>query len=317
MAMKKFLKDLLLIAALVFLLGETAVRVTGLFPKPVERQVKAGNYLPVPFQEGRMVKGKLKEIDAKYRFNNLGFNSLKDYVLPAQNHLGTTVAIVGDSFIEGTHVDVDSSIGRLLEFELPGVLVYEFGVSETNIYDYNNIYDQFGLSEFDYVFVVFSRADLYGEGPTSIGISQRIAQQKNQVLRKLYDLSSLIGFINFNHASFRTLKASVKAKFFAGSEEVLPPIHAHFFKEGHTNLIPVFNDTYGMSRTDDFDFPYRIIRNSPSAHTFGFDRHWNAEGRKEVARQLADFIRSSERGPKSDKPTISIRGAKKQKSREQ
>ena len=61
------------------------------------------------------IKGKFPKFLKLENINNLGFNSVKDYDFNFNNK--KSVAIIGDSFVEGFQVDVNKSIGRLMEEE--------------------------------------------------------------------------------------------------------------------------------------------------------------------------------------------------------
>ena len=96
----------------------------------------------VPNQSGVYIKGKNQEIKAKFRINNLGFNSPHDYskTKPDDTY---RVAIVGDSFIESLQVDYYKSYPYILENALhikklkgKKVEVYTFGHSGANLFHY-------------------------------------------------------------------------------------------------------------------------------------------------------------------------------------
>lgn len=293
--MKKFLTDIFLCFIIIVLVGELLVRGLFLYDNPIKRENLNGNYLPIPHQEGKNIKGKFKEINADYSINNEGFNSAIDYS-PELLKNKTTIAIVGDSFVEGTHVNIENSIGRLVERELPNSVVFEYGVSETNICDYESIYKQYGLENFDFVFVIFSFSDLYGFKPDSMGTEEKGSSLKNSFFRKFYNQSHFISYLNFNHAIFRGFKAA----FFNGSptnsDEV--KLNTAFLDKKPQNVIALYNKLEGDKNLDDHtNFQYKSIIHTKEPYTFGFDKHWNANGRINVAKTILNIIsdESSER----------------------
>lgn len=82
-----------------------------------------------PGIEGRFVS---RHYNSRFRLNNRGWNSLKDYSERKGEGVGR-VAIVGDSFVEALQVDVGEAFGevleRLLRQEGKPVEVYSYGIS--------------------------------------------------------------------------------------------------------------------------------------------------------------------------------------------
>lgn len=100
-----------------------------------------------PRQTGTWVLGAAGEVQAHYRFNNAGWNSIHDYT---NSKPGDTlrVAVIGDSFVEALQVDVDESYPILLERALQARLpcatfnqaeVYGFGFSGAPLSQYLSI----------------------------------------------------------------------------------------------------------------------------------------------------------------------------------
>jgi hypothetical protein len=73
------------------------------------------NKLLRPGAEGILVQGGRREVASHYKINQQGINSLKDYTTLDENKID--IAIIGDSYIQGLQVDVEKSIGRILEAE--------------------------------------------------------------------------------------------------------------------------------------------------------------------------------------------------------
>jgi hypothetical protein len=93
-------------------------------------QADAGvGYRHFPGLQGRFVSG---AYNVRFRINNRGWNSLKDYLERKEEGVGR-VAIVGDSYVEALQVDVGEAFGevleRLLRQEGKPVEVYRYGIS--------------------------------------------------------------------------------------------------------------------------------------------------------------------------------------------
>ena len=112
----------------------------------------------VPGQQGYSVYGNRRQVFAKYRINESGYNSYREFT-PTKE--GVEVALIGDSFIEGFHQDFDNSIGKKMEDDLNGIEVYEYGHSAYDLADQlYTIYkhqEEFGL--IDYIIISIRYTD--------------------------------------------------------------------------------------------------------------------------------------------------------------
>ena len=63
----------------------------------------------VPNQAGYDITGNRNQNFVKYRINNSGFNSCREFVPSLED---IEIALVGDSFIEGFHQPYQNSIGK-------------------------------------------------------------------------------------------------------------------------------------------------------------------------------------------------------------
>lgn len=87
-------------------------------------------------REGVHTIGKFAQQRGRWRINNYGWNSPIDYVPQGENNL---IAILGDSYIEATQVDVDKSYPSLLRKELgENYDIYSFGKSGAPLSEYLN-----------------------------------------------------------------------------------------------------------------------------------------------------------------------------------
>lgn len=82
-----------------------------------------------PAATGQFTLGRLARQRARWQVNEAGWNSPIAY-LPAAQRANPCVAVIGNSFVEGLHTDIDSGVVAGLARELqPGYDVYNFGKS--------------------------------------------------------------------------------------------------------------------------------------------------------------------------------------------
>lgn len=80
----------------------------------------------IPFQSGVATRGIWGKQPAHWQINNEGWNSPQNYDTTDTRPL---IAIIGDSYIEATQVDIERSYPSLLQKLLPQYRVYQFGIS--------------------------------------------------------------------------------------------------------------------------------------------------------------------------------------------
>lgn len=96
----------------------------------------------IPGLEGRYITGAFGEINAHFRINNDGWNAARDYYPEKQVW---RIAVIGDSYVEAFHVDIDQAFPELIEQTLqeqtgcPPVEVYRFGQSGVPLSQYVHI----------------------------------------------------------------------------------------------------------------------------------------------------------------------------------
>jgi len=73
---------------------------------------------------GYAVTGNRNQNYSKFRINDSGFNSYREF---NPSYEKEEIAIVGDSYIQGFHIDYDNSIGKKIENQIEGIEVYEYG----------------------------------------------------------------------------------------------------------------------------------------------------------------------------------------------
>ena len=201
--MKKFIIYIFVTVFFYLFLLEITTRVFDLSGHTLPEYNLNNNKLLLPGAEGVLVQGGMREVASHYKINQQGFNSLKDYTTLDENKI--SIAIIGDSYIQGLQVDVENSIGRILEAEtLNKVEVHEYGRAGMNIVDYSLIFTQSIKNRYDYTFILATNKDIVPKKASSMGKGNKIPN--SSLMREIYNQSSFIRYLNINH------KLSVKLK---------------------------------------------------------------------------------------------------------
>ena len=145
----------------------------------------------------------MRDIVSNYKINSQGFNSLRDYNVLDDNKI--SIAIIGDSYIQGMHVNVENSIGRLIEQESDNMFeVHEYGINGMNIVDYQLVFNQFVKDRYDYTFILVTDKDIIKKNPSAMSKGHEL--DNNSTIRKIYDKLSFIRYLNINHGLSEKLK---------------------------------------------------------------------------------------------------------------
>jgi len=293
--MKLFLKEIAIIFMATYFIGELICRFLPIVSDIPERGNRDGFYLLKENQKGTYVKGKFpKWLKAEYSINNFGFNSTKDYLFNADPKI--KIAVIGDSFVEGFQVDVTNSIGRLIEASNKNYLVYEFGLSGFNFFDYQEFYQKFDLKNFDKVFIILDKDDVETTKSEKTLFTKDL-EVKEKVFRKIYNSTFFFKYLNFNHGIIRELQRifinmNPANNFIMGSnKEKTQPIDIHPFIKSNPNIQLILKskkDIILRSYYPELDFI--IINEELTPIDFGFDKHWNLNGRKNVANTIVHEI---------------------------
>ena len=292
---KNILKEIIITLISTITIGEIICRVLPITPDIPIRENRDGFYMLKKNQEGYYIRGKFPYwLKSHYFINNEGFVSVKDYKFDDCNKL--KIALVGDSFVEGFQSDSNKSIGRLMEEINPYYEVYEFGLSGYNFQNYIEIYNKYKLNKFRHVFLITDSEDLLSKTAAKTIYSNTI-EIKEKIFRSLYNNFYLFKYLNWNHALvskvldfkniFRLSKKIDKEK------EFFKP---NIFLDTSTNVEIV------LKSNDDFflrqiypDINFIEIYHSRKPFNFGFDKHWNLNGKKNVAETLSKWITQQEK----------------------
>jgi len=289
--MKKFLLIIFVTVFAYLFLLEITTRVFDLSGHTLPEYNLNNNKLLRPGAEGVLVQGGMREVASHYKINQQGFNSLKNYTTLDENKI--SIAIIGDSYIQGLQVDVENSIGRILEAEtLDKVEVHEYGRAGMNIVDYSLIFTQSIKNRYYYTFILATNKDIVLKKASSMGKGNKIPN--SSLMREIYNLSSFIRYLNINH------KLSVKLKktlsFFERSDKQQKKITAI---DVNLQALKKFDTTcvflYEKERLDTtlivpFKLPIVEVKPIYTPINHGFDSHWNLNGRRNCALAIQNYI---------------------------
>jgi hypothetical protein len=304
--MVKFIKHISILL-LFYLVGlEITLRIFELSRFSVPTRNINGNYLYKPNVSGYYLGGGMGEIRSKYKINNQGWNSSINYdfknPIELKNKNIVRIALIGDSYVEGFHVDVNHSIGRLIDsISNNRTITYEYGGSDGNFEDFKLIYKSYIDEKFNYVFILLSNKDIAGKKASFMGRADKVAN--TTLLRKVYNNSAFLSYLNINrHITTRIL--GIKPKFFLENHNINEndksiiinnddwqfPKNVYFIYEPGNLDVELISRETGIAPSQFVKLKYDSI----TAINFGFDKHWNNLGRKECAKRIMEVINAAD-----------------------
>lgn len=283
--MKNFILYIVVLIISSLIVLECTTRLFDLSNDSIPEANVNGNRLITPGAENRWIGGGFREIIGHYKINPQGFNSLKDYDFIDENKLN--IAIIGDSFIEGFHVDVANSIGRILENEMQQeVNVHEYGKSAGNIADFSQMYLSFVKNKYDYTFILVAEPDLYEE--TSFNMGKGESARKPSTLRNIYSHLSSIKYLNINKGLSVNIK---KAITFTCPPEKDKELNEKALKQLDSSVIILYeNEKLNPDVLNKYNLTLAEIEHKNKPINFGFDKHWNHNGRKNCAITIKNIL---------------------------
>jgi len=294
--MKRFLFTVSVILIFIYSMGEVVVRTFNFNPQTAVSENINGYYSLKKNQTGVYRKGGLPvNFESNFRINNYGYNSLIDYEFNSNN--SNKIGILGDSFIEGFQVDVDKSIGRLLEKELESKnIVYEFGFSANNLLNNIETYEKFNLNKFQTVFLFLDLDDIHTDIPHKTPFNSYLAF-KELHLRNFYDYFKFIKFLNFNHEIIRKLKSglnfgvkSIPIKVTNNCNDSNHHKTLLNFIAKNKNVVVVLKNDIEFFKSILGEIEYIEIIHDLKPFSFGYDMHWNLNGRKNVVNSIMKWV---------------------------
>jgi len=259
-----------------------------------------------PNQNGSYNFGNRKEVDSKYLINSSGFNSVVEYDFITNI---PKIALIGDSYIEGFHQDVNNSIGRMLD-RLGGYQCYEYGISGWNLNDYLNLIssDSTQFNKFEYIFINLNPSDLEHSLHDYLNSDEsklKIDKQNSFIYKYIYSNIKLISSAN-QMGIFNNVVKKIKIFSRNNNNQLESNNNDLQLKNFHEILnyfnIPIKNQKliflinsnlkYQESFLELIKQGYNFIDLSKSFNEsedlpyFRFDHHWNNKGRQLIAKEI-------------------------------
>lgn len=290
--MKKFISytAFVLISYIIFL--EFSTRIFDLSAITMEEENIEGNRMYKPNSKGVWIRGGQRELVNNYKINSQGFNSIKDYSRLNGNKIN--IAIIGDSYVEGFHVGVENSIGRILENVTNNqVEVHEYGHSGGNIVDFSLIFEKWIKNKYDYTFILMTDKDITAKKPSFMGNGNKIP--KESLARDFYNNFSFIRYLNINHGISVGVRKVFSLNNFSSKNKVesLNPRKINFdaFKIFDSTVTLLFEEEkLDSSFRSQINFRSLKIKHNIKPMNHGFDGHWNYNGRKNCALTIKEFL---------------------------
>lgn len=283
--MRRFLVTLGIFGFLFIVFAELFLQFSGLASDVLIREPNYEESLIVhkPGREGFFTRGARREVYAKYSINKQGFNSIIEY----DSIDSSTIALIGDSYIDGVWNDVDSTVAaclsRLIQINFPNIQVHSYGYSGANYLDYQNLIGRLREKGYNYIYVFVNVKDFSANRPS---FTDGAEYQKVTGVRHWYRKSALLRYLNINlnikkyfgkpNAAKRRNELARKKGYEKAASQIMtfPDKNAVFFYED-----PFF---------DTLDLPNDLVKiehtRQPMDH--GFNGHWNVNGNKNAAESI-------------------------------
>ena len=281
--MKRFILTTALILAVFLTSLEVIIRLLGIAGSTMPNTTIAGEYRLKPGSQGVWVKGPQGNIKSEYNINKQGFNSLIDDYEQDSSEL--KIALIGDSYIEGLHVNVQSSIGRTVEdiYNESEVSVHEYGISGWNAQNFLQIAKE-KQNEYNLVFVLITDKDLsekHKSNPRQTDLS---------IARRIYDEIHILRYLNINRGILKRIKKIGPRVLNGESENIQSNINYELIREFPENTIFLYEDSKFLTLPPHGVFLKIDHVNQPI--NFGkVDSHWNFNGRLNCARTIVNYLR--------------------------
>lgn len=278
--MRRFFIFLILLSTLSFLGLELTIRFLGLAGHTLEQEMIDGQLRLKPSTKGKLIKGTFKEIESRYAVNKQGYNSIYDYDDPSRPG---KIAIIGDSYIQGTHVNVEESIARLIEKEIsiqPGS-IHEYGISGWNIYNYLEVADHI-KANYECIYILITNNDI-----TALKASK--PKKKQETLgRKIYSYSHLMRYLNINRGISQSIKSIGPSKK-KDSKKIV--FNYDILRRFPDNVFFVYEGSKFTPPKEEFH-RFILIEHIKTPINWGKQEgHWNKNGRWNCAMAISNHIK--------------------------
>ena len=199
------------------------------------------------------------------------------------------IAIIGDSYIEGLHTSIESSIGRRIEKKLNknNIEVHEYGISGWNVYNYLELAKSL-QDKYHSIYILLAETDLMGGVPSRAKVTGT-----PNLPRKIYNRSHILRYLNINRGVFKRIKLI----YHKPTKE--QDIHSSYDQYADYQIISKFPDNCIFLYEENKLHPQKDIKTKfiQIEHNlvpvdYGLqDRHWNNNGRENCANTITKNIR--------------------------
>jgi hypothetical protein len=282
--MKRFFLFITLIVFISLTIGEVVSRCLSLKNRTIDLRnynSNPGQSIYHPNKDGYFVFGQLPFIHkTKFTLNDIGFNTPLDFKQFDEDKIN--VSFIGDSFVEGFHVDVTHNFSSILMKKSKRIQSFDFGCSNFNAINYSEVYKYHEMERFDYVFIVLDMTDLKYENPL------RLARKKYS---KIYTYIHLINFLDkggnilrfFNLIHFNTLNVSKELKLDSRVKELIKKKNVHVIVRDSKSL------NYLKSRN--FHNIIEILHDKKPVNFGTSELHYNLNGRENVINSIISHLK--------------------------
>ena len=281
--MKKFIQTTFLLFSIILVILELAIRGLGLAGSTMPSTKINGEYRYIPGSKGIWVKGPFANISSTYSINKQGFNSvISDYKNDSNEF---KIALIGDSYIEGLHVDVERSIGRTIEdlYFDRDISVHEYGISGWNVHNFIQIANEI-KNEYNLIFVLITDKDL------SETIKSNAEPEIPSWPRKLYSNFHTLRYLNINRGLIQRLREIGPRSIHFSHQSIERKPRYSKLNEFPANTVFLYEESNLKS------FPshrkFLKIEHIKQPKDFGkVDSHWNLNGRYNCAFAIVNYVR--------------------------
>ncbi|TAI48562.1 hypothetical protein [Flagellimonas allohymeniacidonis] len=266
----------------------------------------------VPHQEGYSVVGNRRQNVGHYRINSFGFNSVYDSYRPKESE--KSVALIGDSFIEGFHQDFDNSLGQKIEGKLKSnSKVFEFGYAGYDFADQLHLIHSYSVlfDDMDQVLIYMRFIDDLERSEYEVSSRLSLDTPISRLAKHFKSIVYLkdIGLLDpVTHAISKLGNLRAKNRVSDSTEETESDItfaRIQNFKDlvdfydydKSKNVLLVdyrlcpseFLDFLKENEFKTIDFGESLAR-SKSPTDLIYDQHWNDHGRELIAKEIANYL---------------------------
>lgn len=285
--MKKFIFDTVLIVVFSLILGELVSRCLSLKNETFDIRnynSSPGQSIFYPNKKGYFVFGEPPFLHkTKFGLNDIGFNTTLDFKQFDDDKIN--VSFIGDSFVEGFHVDTKYNFSSLLMKNSQKIQSYDFGCSNFNAINYHEVYEYYEMYKFDYVFVVLDIRDLTYEKPL------RLVERKN--INYIYSNIHLLNYLDKTGAILKFLKVGNFVPMKLSKDQILDRRVKELLEKPNLYVITRDSESLDYLRERNFQNIIEIDHVKRPIDFGSSERHYNSIGRENIVNSIFSHIKNN------------------------